>query len=77
MRTESVRRLDIERSKEIVKALGGPSALAREFGITRPAVCHWIRRGIPEDRLQVIQLKWRKLEAVRASMDFHPWVNRF
>lgn len=71
------RRLDVERSKKIIDSLGGPTQLAREFGISRCAVSHWARRGIPEDRLQVIQLKWRRLEAVQASMDFHPWVNRF
>ena len=70
------RRLDIERSKAVIEALGGTTKLAREFGICHPSVSGWKREGIPEDRLQYIQLKYRRVQQVRDTLDFHPWTER-
>lgn len=50
--------------------------VANTFGIRHPSVSNWKRHGIPEDRLQVIQLRYRKLPAVKATLDFHPWKDR-
>ena len=43
---------------QIVDALGGPSALAKRFGLQRNSVCNWKTRGIPR--------WWRKMVAEHA-----------
>lgn len=70
------RRLDANRSKAVIDALGGVMQVANTFGIRHPSVSNWKRHGIPEDRLQVIQLRYRKVPAVKATLDFHPWTDR-
>lgn len=70
------RRLDAKRSQAIIEALGGVTAVAKTFGLSHPSVSHWKRDGIPEDRLQVIQLRFKKVPAVKDSLDFHPWTDR-
>lgn len=70
------RRLDAERSQKVIEALGGTVKLAREFGIQHPSVSSWKRVGIPEDRLQYIQLKYKRVPEVRDTLDFHPWTER-
>ena len=70
------RRLDSERSRAVIEALGGTTKLAREFGIQHPSVSNWKRDGIPEDRLQFIQLKYKRVPAVQDTLDFHPWTDR-
>lgn len=73
----SDRRLDPARSRAIVDELGGTMAVARLFGIRSQSVSCWKRLGIPESRMQSIQLKYRGLPAVKAAADFHPWADRF
>lgn len=70
------RRLDTERSVAVIDALGGTMKVAREFGIRHPSVTNWKKFGIPEDRLQFIQLKYRRIPEVKATLDFHPWTDR-
>ncbi len=70
------RRLDIERSVQVIEALGGTLKLSKEFGIRHPSVSNWKKFGIPEDRLQFIQLKYRRIPEVKATLDFHPWTDR-
>lgn len=70
------RRLDIERSVQVIEALGGTLKLSKEFGIRHPSVSNWKKYGIPEDRLQFIQLKYRRVPEVKATLDFHPWTER-
>ena len=70
------RRLDIERSVLVIEALGGTLKLSKEFGIRHPSVSNWKKYGIPEDRLQFIQLKYRRVPEVKATLDFHPWTER-
>ena len=51
---------------EIIRKLGGPIALARDLGLSRPeAALHWPRRGIPA-RLwhRVVELAEQKEEPV-------------
>ena len=61
------RRLDAERSVAVIDALGGTMKVAREFGIRHPSVTN---------RLQFIQLKYRRIPEVKATLDFHPWTDR-
>lgn len=70
------RRLDAKRSVAVIDALGGTMKVAREFGIRHPSVTNWKKFGIPEDRLQFIQLKYRRIPEVKATLDFHPWTDR-
>ena len=77
MATEKrAQRLDVERSRAIIEALGGTMKVAQIFGISHPSISGWKKLGIPEDRLQFIQVKYRRCPAVKDSLDFHPWVNR-
>ena len=73
---EISRRLDVPRSIAVIEALGGTAKLSREFGIRHPSVSGWKKRGIPEDRLQFIQVKYKNVPAVRDTLDFHPWKDR-
>lgn len=41
--------------REIIKELGGMSAVAKACGISQPACSYWVRKGIP--KLRRIQLK--------------------
>lgn len=66
------RRLDPKRSAEIIESLGGTSEVARFFGISAPSVTEWKKSGIPDYRLLVIQLKYKKNPAVRNTFDFKP-----
>ena len=34
-----------------IKKAGGPSALARELGVSPQAVCNWSKRGVPPERV--------------------------
>lgn len=77
MATSRSCRLDIARSRAVIDALGGTMTVARAFGIRSQSVSNWRRYGIPEDRMQTIQLKWRRVQQVRDTLDFHPWANRF
>lgn len=70
------RRLDVQRSQAVIEALGGTVKLARIFGLKHPSISSWKRSGIPEDRLQFIQMKFRKVPEVRNTLDFHPWTDR-
>lgn len=70
------RRLDVERSKTVIQALGGVMKVSRIFGIRHTAVVLWKKRGIPEARLQVLQLKFKKVPEVKNTLDFHPWTSR-
>lgn len=38
------RRLDIERSVQVIEALGGTLKLSKEFGIRHPSVSNWRSR---------------------------------
>lgn len=66
-------RLDTKRSKAVIEELGGVRETAKRFGISHPAVSHWVRLGIPADRVQYIQLRFPRLESVKAIKDFKPW----
>lgn len=68
--------LDTPRSRTVIQALGGTVAVARLFGIRHPAVARWKRCGIPENRLRVLQLLYKDLPAVAATLDFKPWEGR-
>jgi hypothetical protein len=70
------RRLDIERSVQVIEALGGTLKLSKEFGIRHPSVSNWKKYGIPESRLQFIQSKYKRIPAVKETLDFHPWKDR-
>ena len=70
------RRLDVERSCQVIEALGGTLKLSREFGIRHPSVSNWKKYGIPEARLQLIQMKYKRVPAVKKTLDFHPWKDR-
>lgn len=72
----SERRLDVPRSIAVIDALGGTVKVAKAFGISHPSVTAWRKRGIPENRLRVIQLLHGKVPAVRATNDFQPWASR-
>lgn len=37
------------KSKDIIKSLGGPSKVAKDFGFSVQRVCNWGIRGIPAD----------------------------
>lgn len=68
----ATRRLDPERSAEIIESLGGTSEVARLFGISAPSVTEWKKSGIPDYRLLVLQIKHKKNPAVRKTFDFNP-----
>lgn len=70
------RRLDPKRSEAIVQSLGGPSSVGQIFGIRPQSVSRWKRNGIPENRLQIIQLKFPEVPEVIAAMNYQPWVGR-
>jgi len=70
------RRLDPERSEKVIDALGGVVSVAKTFGIRHPSVSAWKKVGIPEDRLQFLQVRYRKVPAVAETLDFHPWRDR-
>ena len=66
-------RLDINRSKKVIAALGGKTILAKKFGVSRQAVDQWARYGIPSYRMQTIRLMFRSMPEVKETRDFHPW----
>lgn len=68
----SVRRLDPDRSTEVIEALGGTTEVARLFGISAPSVTEWKKTGIPDYRLLVLQLKHKKNPVVKKTLDFKP-----
>lgn len=70
------RRLDPKRSSAIVECLGGSVAVGKIFGIRSQSVSRWKKVGIPENRLQFIQMKFPEAPAVIASMNYQPWVGR-
>lgn len=74
--SKNTARLDPMRSAAIVDALGGTVRVAALFGLAHPSVSQWKTKGIPEARLQTIQLRFRKVPAVVATFDFQPWRNR-
>lgn len=41
--------------RELIKELGGVTAVAKACGISQPGISYWLRKGIPE--LRRIQLK--------------------
>lgn len=69
-------RLDVERSRAVIDALGGTVRVAQLFGLSHPSISGWKRLGIPEDRIQYIQVKYRKFPEVKRTLDFHPWIDR-
>lgn len=69
-------RLDVARSKAVIDALGGTVRVAEMFGVAHPSVSLWKIHGIPEARLQAIQLRFKKVPAVAATLNFQPWRNR-
>lgn len=66
------KRLDPERSAEVIQSLGGTSEVARLFGISAPSVTAWKKSGIPDYRLLVLQIKFKKNPAVRKTLNFNP-----
>jgi hypothetical protein len=70
------RRLDPERSKKVIQALGGTCRVAELFGISHASVSLWSKNGIPEARLQFIQVQFKKIPAIAETLDFHPWRDR-
>ena len=41
---------------QIIRALGGPSAVAHLFGIAPPSVTKWKTAGIPRPRMMFLEL---------------------
>lgn len=41
---------------QIIRALGGPSAVAHLFGIAPPSVTKWKKFGIPRPRMMFLEL---------------------
>ena len=71
-----MKKLDPSRSCAVIDALGGTVRVAELFGIAHPSVSQWKVKGIPEARLQTIQLRFKKVPAVAATLDFQPWRGR-
>lgn len=66
-------RLDVERSRSVIEALGGTVKVAEHVGLRPQSVSNWKRFGIPEGRLLLIQSLFKKVPAVRSTLDFQPW----
>ncbi|WP_082603952.1 hypothetical protein [Acidovorax sp. Root217] len=50
---------------QIIQALGGPSAVARLFGISAPSVTNWKKTGIPRPRMMFLELaRPKELEGI-------------
>ena len=41
---------------QVIRNLGGPSAVARICGIKQPSVSGWLKHGIPQAREQYLRL---------------------
>lgn len=41
---------------QVIRNLGGPSAVARLCGIKQPSVSGWLKHGIPQAREQYLRL---------------------
>lgn len=52
---------------DLIRALGGPTAIARRIGCTTSAVAQWGRAGIPRDRHLAV---WQM--ALEAGVDWEP-----
>jgi hypothetical protein len=51
----------LKRTVNLIKALDGPTAVAKFFGVTHSAVAQWYTRGVPSDRLpKLLALASRK-----------------
>ena len=70
------RRLDVENSRAIISALGGQTAVAKMFGLSNAAVSAWQSKGLPEDRVQFLQVRYAYLPEVSAILEWCPWKTR-
>lgn len=50
--------MDTHNDSKIIDALGGNSALAQEFDISRQAVSKWRKTGIPNPNRMYLELKY-------------------
>lgn len=51
----------------VIRAAGGPAALARSLGVHRSAVTHWRRLGVPASQM----LRLEAISGIKAA-DFRP-----
>lgn len=56
----------------VIDRLGGPSVLARVFGIAPQSVSHWKRAGIPKARRMYLELSKPEVFAQLISTDGAP-----
>ena len=59
-------------TRTLIRALGGGSAVARLFRIQQPSVVGWMHRGIPESRLQALELMAAMPPSTRLGPDLLP-----
>lgn len=59
---------------QIIKALGGTSAVSRMFGIAAPSVSKWKKEGIPRGRMMYLRLTRRKQ---LSGIDLEAATNKF
>lgn len=58
--------LELDKSLQLIAALGGPTKIARQLGLTQPAVTTWRRRGVPGIRLRQLYLLNKNHPIMRA-----------
>ena len=62
------RRLSVSDTEAIIEALGGTKAVADLFRISLPSVSAWKVRGMPELRAQLLQARFPKIPAIKATI---------
>lgn len=59
---------------DLINALGGQSAVAREIGVSQPSVHEWTKTGIPSGRIhRMAILAEQKGIATRKEICPHDW----
>lgn len=62
------RRTDLKTAKEIVKVLGGTSAVASLCDVRAASVSGWLKSGMPEGRLLFLQKKFKRIPVIKQAV---------